>query len=324
MEAMNRILTRCLAFAALAAVVGSLLSCHSSNPPNYPTGAIELKYYETGPWDVTMKPGGACCDSAGNKFNLYYPTELGKDGFKHPILTWGNGTGSSPDLYTYLLKHMASWGFVVIATQDMNTGVGQTILNGAVFLKNANNDPESPFYRKLSTDKIGSFGHSQGATGAMNALIKSSGLINTVIPIELPARKWCSSGANCVDASKLTAGSIFFVTGSADGIISPETQPAWTSGQESIDGYYNATPGKVLKLMGALKGPNHMDVQGQPSCAGVLFSCVNGVYGYLGYLTAWMMFQLQDDSYAHGAFVNPNGEMFSQTRNWEHVASNVS
>jgi hypothetical protein len=50
---------------------------------------------------------------------------------------------------------------------------------------------------------------------------------------------------------------------------------------------------------------------------------VNGVYGYLGYPTAWFMFQLQGDSYAHGAFVNPTGEMFSETKNWERVASNV-
>ena len=50
---------------------------------------------------------------------------------------------------------------------------------------------------------------------------------------------------------------------------------------------------------------------------------MNGVYGYLGYPTAWFMFQLQGDGYAHGAFVNGTGEMFSETKNWERVASNV-
>ena len=115
---MNRILKRCRLLAAGVAVAGALLSCGSSNPPNYPAGPIELKYYATGPWAVTVSLGGACCDSAGNKFDLYYPTQLGANGFKHPILTWGNGSFASSSLYTYYLRHMASWGFVVIATQD--------------------------------------------------------------------------------------------------------------------------------------------------------------------------------------------------------------
>ena len=72
----NRILKRCRVFAAGIAVAGALLSCGSSNPPNYPAGPIELKYYATGPWAVTVSLGGACCDSAGNKFDLYYPCLL--------------------------------------------------------------------------------------------------------------------------------------------------------------------------------------------------------------------------------------------------------
>jgi hypothetical protein len=35
------------------------------------------------------------------------------------------------------------------------------------------------------------------------------------------------------------------------------------------------------------------------------------------------MYQLQGDSYAHGAFVSGTGEMFSETKNWEFVASNI-
>ena len=321
---MNRILKRCRVLAAGVAVAGALLSCGSSNPPNYPAGPIELKYYATGPWAVTVSLGGGCCDSAGNKFDLYYPTQLGANGFKHPILTWGNGTNATSSLYTYYLRHMASWGFVVIATQDMNTGPGQTVLDGANYLKKANNDPQSPFNQKLNVNEIGSFGHSQGTGGALNALIKSAGLIKTAIAIEIPAQIWCSSGVNCADTSKMTSGSIFLIDGSADGIISPETQPPGVKGQQSVDGYYNAAPNNIVKLKGSLKGPNHNDVQGQPDCTSVPFGCANGVYGYLGYPTAWFMYQLQGDSYAHGAFVNPTGEMFSETKNWERVASNIT
>lgn len=307
----------------LAAGVAAIVSVPGCNPPNFPTGTIEQKYYAPGPWSVTVSLGGACCDSAGNKFDLYLPTPLGANGFKHPILTWANGTNTSSDHYAYFLKHMASWGFVVIATQDLNTGVGQTVLDAANFLLTANGDSHSNFFQKLDVNNVGSFGHSQGATGAINALIKSAGTIKTVIPIELPAQVWCSSGVNCADTSKMTFGSIFLIDGTADGIISPATQPSFVLGEQSIDGYYKAAPSGILKVKGTLIGPNHNDVQGQPDCSSVPIGCVNGVYGYLGYPTAWFMFQLQADSFAHGAFVNGTGEMFSETKNWQLVASNI-
>ncbi|MGB7847629.1 MAG: hypothetical protein WBL63_18605 [Candidatus Acidiferrum sp.] len=310
-------------FIVLAAVVVATAILVSCNPPNYPTGTIEKKYYAEGPWAVTVSLAASCCDSAGNKFDLYFPTNLGANGFKHPILTWGNGTNATSEHYTYFLKHMASWGFVVIATQDLNTGVGQTVLDAANYLIHANSDVNSTFYQKLDVNNIGSFGHSQGAGGSINALIKSGGSIKTVIPIELPAHLWCSNAANCPDTSKMTSGSLFLIDGSADGIISPATQPSWVPGEESIDGYYKAAPGGIIKVKGTLIGPNHNDIQGQPDCLSVPIGCVNGVYGYLGYPTAWFMFQLQADNFAHGAFVNGTGEMFSETTNWQLVASNV-
>lgn len=104
---------------------------YGDKPPNYPTGAIEMKYYAPGSWAVTEEAGGPCCDSVGNKYDLYYPTPLGAGGFKHPILTWGNGSLEKPSQVAYLLKHMASWGFVVIASEDPMTGPGQSILDAA-------------------------------------------------------------------------------------------------------------------------------------------------------------------------------------------------
>jgi hypothetical protein len=84
--------------------------------PNYPTGQIEKKYYADGPWAVTVdETGAACCDSKGNHYDLYYPTDLGANGFMHPIITWGNGTFGTSSGAAYFLKHMASWGFVIIA-----------------------------------------------------------------------------------------------------------------------------------------------------------------------------------------------------------------
>ncbi len=314
-------ISRCLLMAT--AVLGLSTVAGAGNPPNYPTKAIELKYYAQGSAAVTSDAGFGCCDSSGNKFDVYYPTNLGANGFMHPIITWGNGTSAKPSQYAYFLNHLASWGFVVVATEDENAGVGQTILDAANFMIAQNSTPSSIFYNKLNVSEIGAAGHSQGATGAVNALIKSAGSIKTVIPIELPARIWCSSKTNCTDTKNITAGSIFLIDGSEDTLISPPTQPGWESGEQSIAAYYNAAPGKVDKQKGTLIGPNHNDVQGQPSCSGASYPCTNGVYGYLGYPTAWLMWQLQGDSYAAGAFGNSSGEIYSETTNWKYVGSNI-
>jgi len=313
------------AVAALAVCAMLLCTLQGCNPPNYPTGTIERKYYADGSWAVTVTIGGACCDSLGNKYDLYYPTNLGAGGFQHPILTWGNGSFGKSSQVAYLLKHMASWGFVVIATEDSMTGPGQTILDAAKFLVKANGDATSIFFNKLNASEVGAFGHSQGASGAVRALMLSGGLIKTVIPFELPAQVWCALPP-CLDTHALTTGSVFFIDGSLDFPISPatQTQPPAVIGLQSIDAYYNAVPGGVPKVKGTLNGPSHNDITGQPDCKTAVQPCINGVYGYLGYPTAWMMYQLQNDNYAHGAFVNGTGEMFLQVLNWQLVASNIS
>jgi hypothetical protein len=65
------------------------------------------------------------------------------------------------------------------------------------------------------------------------------------------------------------------------------------------------------------------DDQNGHNCTAAIIPCLLGVYGYLGYPTAWMMFQLQNDNYARGAFVNGTGELFSETTNWQLVASTI-
>jgi hypothetical protein len=76
-----------------------MLGCRTStraNVPNYPTRPIELKYYADAPWAVTTSLADACCDSSGNKFDLYYPANLGAGGLKHPIIAWERGLTPSP------------------------------------------------------------------------------------------------------------------------------------------------------------------------------------------------------------------------------------
>src|SRR5580704_6935364 len=63
---------------------------------------------------------------------------------------------------------------------------------------------------------------------------------------------------------------------------------------------------------------------GRPGCdTAAAVPCLIGVYGYLGYPTAWMADRLGLDPTAHTAFVSGTGEIFSQTSHWEFVQSNI-
>jgi hypothetical protein len=294
-----------------------------------PQGEIEKKYYEKGPWrDVTVGETEGTCDSAGNKCLLVYPTNLGANGFKHPIVAYGNGTNADPIETAYFLRHLASWGFVIAGSEDKHTLPGITILDSIEFLMAANSNASSIFLNKLDVSQIGAVGYSQGAFGVISAMIRAPGLIKTVIPIELPAKSWCNPACPDPDVRNLAKGSIFFVTGSADP-ISPATQPPGSTGEQSIEAYYNAVPDDLMKVKGTLIGPSHNDISGQPDCgAATASACVVGVYGYLGYPTAWLIYQLTGDHYARAAFVEETGEIFNRPggpalRNWDHVASNI-
>jgi hypothetical protein len=266
-----------------------------------------------------------CCDLKNNAIDVFYPTQLGQNGFQHPVLTWGNGSAGKPEKYTYFLEHLASWGFVIVATRDSTTGSGKTILDALEQLRVDERRSASVFHNKLDLNKLGVLGHSQGAGGAMNAMVDSAHPILTVVPIELPSHVWClGNAASCPDASRLNSGSVFFVDGSEDTVISPPVQPPNEPGQESIAAYYAAVPPGVDKLKGTLLRARHNDIQGQPRCRWwSLIGCCVGVDGYLGYITAWLMDRVQGDATAHAAFVQSTGEMFSQTTNWEYVGSNI-
>ncbi|WP_157555020.1 poly(ethylene terephthalate) hydrolase family protein [Nocardia crassostreae] len=331
---LGKSLVSLVAAIAGSTVIGAGAHADTPAPGNLPTGAIESTYFEPGPWAVTEQAGFGCCDSAGSAFDIWYPSELGAGVVRHPIITWGDGTWAHPYQYRYLLSHLASWGFVVIAPDNTNTGTGEEMLDAVEYLVGRAADPASPFHGKLDTGAVGAMGHSQGASGALNAFAHSGGAIRTAVTIELVGQLLCPIGpivsgeagmSTCADPQQLGSGSIFYINGSGSP-ISPTSQsiPWPLGGIQSAQGYYDATPEAVEKVRATLNGPNHNDIQGGPDYAGISAGRVNGVYGFLSYATAWFMDRLRGDALAHSAFVAGSGELFAQTANWSEPRSNIT
>ena len=296
----------------------------STLPEAHAGGAIEVKYTAPGIHAVTVALNSQCCDHRGYRYDLYYPTDLPTGG-PYPLIAWGNGTFAVSTGVSYFLRHVVSHGFVIVATRDRFTGDGTTIWDSVRFMLQANSDPSSIFFNKIDIGHIGAIGHSQGATGVIRAMVSSNGKITTVIPIELPGQQFCfCAPSQELDTKIITQGSVFFVDGSNDIPISPPIQlpPPLQVGEQSLAAFYAAVPNGVPKVTATLNGPTHNDITGQPGCdTATAVPCLVGVYGYLGYPTAWMADRLGLDPSAHAAFVNGTGEIFSS--HWGFVQSNV-
>jgi pimeloyl-ACP methyl ester carboxylesterase len=297
---------------------------------SHSSSKIEEKYVSGGPSRPYFTTSSSTCDRKGNVCDIWYPSNIA-GGSSRPVVLWANGTAEKPvepKIYDYLLSHFASWGFVVIATRDFKTGYGDTVLDSLLYLRGIANDRSNILYNRVDFDRVGVAGHSQGATGAINAMLKSKGQIRTTVAFQLPQQRWCSPADLCVlteDLRAASSGSIFYVGGTHDFIISPDTQ--WIgSDLNSLTAYYDATPQSLYKAKGLVRRANHNDLLGKPDCKsaeiGGPLTCTTGVSGYLGMPTAWLACQLQERVEACAAFRNELGELFSAP-GWSGQVSNV-
>jgi hypothetical protein len=116
------------------------------------------------------------------RFNIYRPANLATSGYCHPILVWANGHTDNPEpnpplcvvdsaankwcgQYLPLMNHLASHGFVVIASLSTTTSKGDPLptIAGLDWLLQQSETSSSPYYHRLDTANIGQLGHSEGA-----------------------------------------------------------------------------------------------------------------------------------------------------------------
>lgn len=101
-------------------------------------------------------------------YTVYRPANW-VEGETYPIITWGNGTCAQPEGYGALLRHVASHGFFVVAANSRWVGSNSAMTKALDFAFAANADPNSPYYQKLDTTKVGAMGHSQGSAATASA-----------------------------------------------------------------------------------------------------------------------------------------------------------
>jgi predicted dienelactone hydrolase len=238
-----------------ALIFGLTIVFFACDPDNGAYSNIEVTYAANGPYATKSK--------SVTGFKIFYPKRMEGD---HPIITWGNGTGAMTTTYRAFLNHLASWGFVVIASNNTMNQNGNRMVAGIDYLIRQNNSVGSEFYGKLDTNRIGTTGHSQGGGGAINAA--------------KDRRVTCSASmAPSTAGIRQVKGPVFLVAGRLDFAVSP------TLVRSTI--YANANGPTVF---GIVNGMGHMGFAGNAG-------------GARGYVTAWFMYHLQDEEYAGGAFI---------------------
>ena len=117
----------------------------------------------------------------GMAYTMFRPMMLTQ---RHPVITWGNGTGTTPPTYRSLLNLYASHGFIVIASNSMNVAQGTPppMLDGVTWVLAQDTVMGSPLFGHVDKDRIGATGHSQGAFAASSA--GTDPRIKTIAPIE--------------------------------------------------------------------------------------------------------------------------------------------
>lgn len=276
----------------LAIVVAA--PCTVGCMPVPPPLALETRYAERGPWDVVSEVIEA---ADGTPYQLYRPDAVVAAGdVGWPIVAWGNGTIANPDNYIALHEHLASRGFVVVDSFSETTGTGREIAASVQLLLDDNARVDSAVFRQLDVEHIAAVGHSQGATGVINAQTDFSvgPAISTVVSVALPALHWCDE-KDTYDTSRLSS-SFLILGGADDQIVSPafSNQAALRALSPSLRG-----------AMGLVRGAGHSAVEDDGTVL-------------RGYLTAWLSMQLLNDDVAAAVFVGDDAEIVGNPR-WQDV-----
>lgn len=167
-----------LVIAALVAVLLIWLSKKPAVDADYTNkvqtgGPIEEKYLAMGSHEVSYLEQAGMQDF--KKYEIYYPSDITTGTEKYPVVIYSNGTGIKGTKYPAVLKHLASWGFIIMATEEENSwnGFSSEMCIRTIIMLNETETIDgwesNPFYGHVDLDNIGVSGHSQGGVGVINA-----------------------------------------------------------------------------------------------------------------------------------------------------------
>ncbi|GGY65075.1 alpha/beta hydrolase family protein [Streptomyces omiyaensis] len=238
-----------------AATAGTAVAAAGAVPP------VGTAWGEPGPYEVEVDIEAV--------HTFYRPRTLGPSGERHPVVIWGNGTGAVPGIYSSLLRHWASHGFIVAAANTPTSNFALGMRAGIDLLERRDADPHSVYHGKVDLEHIGSAGHSQGGAAAVNAAIDSR--VDTAVPIQ----------PGPLTDPDLTDVPTFYLAGQRDLTVWPAL----------VKALYRDS-GHLPAVYGEVRGAGHL-------------SSIGDGGNFRAPTTAWLRFWLMGDENARGFFFGP-------------------
>jgi len=201
--------------------------------------------YQAGWTSTTLNRDGRNLNSI-----IYYPSfiegsnaQIDTVSGPYQVIAFGHGFFMQNSYYVSLFKHLASYGYVVIAPQfpDVNhLQLGFDLIFCANYIKSQNQNPDSRFYNLIDTTKIGLSGHSMGGGASLLAAANDTS-IKVVAPLAAS-----ETNPSAISVMNQIQGVVYLISAQNDGITPVSTN--------QLPMFNNALPVKGLPV---IKGGNH-------------------------------------------------------------------
>ena len=253
-------------------------------------GDIEAKYLHNGEYQT--KKTTAKAEDPIKKYTIYYPAELETENRTYPMILVVNGTGGKATKIEPQFELFASWGFVVVGTQDKTTGTGETTVKTLHFMLDQNENADSIFYHKIDTDNIGITGFSQGGAAVFNVITKyeEANYFKAAAPLSPVSEYMTALATNYTYDSSLVKCPIMILTGT-EGEFETETVIPVELLKEQYEKINSP------KVMARRVGMDHDHM----------------AYSAGGYVLAWFRWQLMGDEEAAKVFIGDSPELMSNS-----------
>lgn len=256
-------------------------------------GEIEARYMAGGSFDVSVYEEPVL--QAFQKYVIYYPAELEASDKQYPVIVICNGSGTPVSKYPAVPRHYASWGFIVIGTEEEIAWNGFGAEMSVRHLQRLNDSEQieegktNIFYHKVDFSNVGIVGHSQGGVGVLNAITAQTHKDVYKAAVSLsPTNKELAHALEWDYDAALVNVPIMLISGEGGG-------DDWVVTGEQLESIYNDIADD--KIMARRKNTVHNEVLYTPN----------------GYVTAWFMWRLQSDQDAARAFAGDDAEILNNS-----------
>ena len=283
-----------LAAAAAVLILLRYIGTRPAAPEDYQrsvqTGSeAEANYMANGSFSVSVYEEPAL--QVFKKYTIFYPSELETTERQYPVIVLCNGSGTPVSKYPAVPKHYASWGFIVIGTEEEYAWNGFGAEMSVRHLERLNANPQleenkpNIFYQKIDLDRVGIVGHSQGGVGVLNAVTaqEHQNVYRAAVSLSPTNQALADALEWSYDASRVHTP-ILLLSGAGGG-------DDWVVTGEQLQAIYDDIA--CDKLMARRLNTAHNEV----------------LYSADGYVTAWFMWLLQADQQAAKAFVGDAPEI---------------